>query len=80
MIIAMCPFQDRRYATPAVTEIAAVYVGHHGAAPNLSDRDLEVNMYTTHQALICYIVCILYTSILAVYQNSHLCIHILYQS
>ena len=47
MIIATRPFQDRRYATPTATEIAAVYVGHDGAAPNPSDRDLEVNMYIT---------------------------------
>ena len=42
MIIATRPFQDRRYANPTTTEIAAVYVGHDGAAPNPADRDLEV--------------------------------------
>ena len=42
MIIATRPFQDRRYATPTTTEIAAVYVGNDGAAPNPADRDLEV--------------------------------------
>ena len=44
MIIATRPFQDQRYANPTTTEIAAVYVGHDGAAPNPSDRDLEVNI------------------------------------
>ena len=42
MIIATRPFQDRRYANPTTTEIAAVYVGNDGAAPNPADRDLEV--------------------------------------
>ena len=42
MIIAKRPFQDRRYANPTTTEIAAVYVGNDGAAPNPADRDLEV--------------------------------------
>ena len=42
MIIAKRPFQDRRYANPTTTEIAAVYVGNDGAAPNPVDRDLEV--------------------------------------
>ena len=45
MVIAKCPFQDRRYADPTAREIAAVYVGNDGAAPNPSDRDLEVNFY-----------------------------------
>ena len=42
MIIATRPFQDRRYANPTTTEIAAVYIGNDGAAPNPADRDLEV--------------------------------------
>ena len=42
MIIATRPFQDRRYANPTATEIAAVYVGNDGTAPNPADRDLEV--------------------------------------
>ena len=42
MIIAKRPFQDRRYANPTTTEIAAVYVGNDDAAPNPADRDLEV--------------------------------------
>ena len=42
MIIATRPFQDRRYANPTTTEIAAVYVGYDGDAPNPADRDLEV--------------------------------------
>ena len=42
MIIATRPFQDRRYANPTATEIAAVYVGNDGTAPNPPDRDLEV--------------------------------------
>ena len=42
MIIATRPFQDRRYTNPTTTEIAAVYVGNDGAAPNPADRDLEV--------------------------------------
>ena len=44
MIIASHPFQDQCYANPTTTEIAAVYVGDDGAAPNPSDRDLEVNI------------------------------------
>ena len=43
MVIAQRPFQDRRYADPTATEIAAVYGGNDGAAPNPSDRDLEVH-------------------------------------
>ena len=42
MIIATRPFQDRQYANRTTTEIAAVYVGNDGAAPNPADRDLEV--------------------------------------
>ena len=37
MIIATRPFQDRRYANPTATEIAAVYVGNDGTAPNPAD-------------------------------------------
>ena len=41
MIIAKCPFQDRRYDNPTATEIAAVYVGNDdGGAPNPADSDL----------------------------------------
>ena len=42
MIIAIRPIQDRPYANPTTTEIAAVYVGNNGAAPNPADRNLEV--------------------------------------
>ena len=42
MIIAKRPYQDRRYDNPTTTEIAAVYVGNDGAAPNPGDRDLEI--------------------------------------
>ena len=45
MIIAKHPFQDRRNSDPTATEIAALYVGNDGAAPNPSDRDLEVNFH-----------------------------------
>ena len=45
LIIAKHPFQDRRYADPTATEIAAVYVGNDGAPPNPSDRDLEVSLH-----------------------------------
>ena len=42
MVIATRPFQNGRYANPTTTEIAAVYVGNDGAAPNPADRDLEI--------------------------------------
>ena len=42
MVIATRPFNNGCYANPMAAEIAAVYVGHDGAAPNPSDRDLEV--------------------------------------
>ena len=42
MVIATRPFQDGRYANPTTTEIAAVFVGNDGAAPNPADRDLEI--------------------------------------
>ena len=42
MVIATRQFQNGRYANPTKTEIAAVYVGNDGAAPNPADRDLEI--------------------------------------
>ena len=42
MIIATRPFQDRRYNNPTASEIAAVYVGDDGAAPNPQQRDIEI--------------------------------------
>ena len=42
MIIATRPFQDRRYNNPTASEIAAVYVGDDGAAPNPQHRDIEI--------------------------------------
>ena len=42
MVIATRPFQNGRYANPTTTEIAAVFVGNDGAAPNPADRDLEI--------------------------------------
>ena len=42
MVIATRPFQNGRYANPTTTEIAAVYVGNDGAAPNPADRYLEI--------------------------------------
>ena len=45
MVIAKCPFQDRHCDNPTATEIAALYVGNDGAAPNPAVRDLEVNLH-----------------------------------
>ena len=42
MIIATRPFQDRRYDNPTASEIAAVYVGDDGAAPDPKHRDIEI--------------------------------------
>ena len=42
MVNSTRPFQNGRYANPTTTEIAAVYVGNDGAAPNPADRALEI--------------------------------------